>query len=90
LGDFADTAALVQGLDAVVTVDTSVAHLAGGVGRPVLMLSRFDACWRWGLQGETTPWYASMRIFRQHRYGDWTLALQQLCDALARLDVDQR
>lgn len=90
LGDFADTAALVQGLDAVVTVDTSVAHLAGGVGRPVLMLSRFDACWRWGLQGEATPWYASMRIFRQHRYGDWTHALRQLCDALARLDVDQR
>lgn len=89
LTDFADTAALVQGLDAVVTVDTSVAHLAGGVGRPVLMLSRFDACWRWGLQGETTPWYASMRIFRQHRYGDWTRALRQLVDALVQLDVQR-
>lgn len=89
LGDFADTAALVQGLDAVVTVDTSVAHLAGSVGRPVLMLSRFDACWRWGLQGETTPWYASLRIFRQHRYGDWAHALRQLVDALARLDVER-
>ncbi len=90
LGDFADTAALVQGLDAVVTVDTSVAHLAGSVGRPVLMLSRFDACWRWGLQGEATAWYAGMRVFRQHRYGDWGQAMQQLGQALERLVAASR
>jgi tetratricopeptide (TPR) repeat protein len=85
LRDFADTAALAQGLDAVVSVDTSVAHLAAGLGRPTLMLSRYDACWRWGLQGTATPWYASMQIFRQHRYGDWAGALRDLDAALADL-----
>jgi tetratricopeptide (TPR) repeat protein len=83
LNDFADTAALAQNLDAVVSVDTSVAHLAAGTGRPTLMLSRYDACWRWGLKGRTTPWYDSMTIFRQHRYGDWSGALQDLDRALS-------
>lgn len=78
LQDFADTAALCQGLDAVVTVDTSVAHLSASIGRPTIMLSRFDACWRWGLTGVQTPWYQSMRIIRQSRYGEWSHALQQV------------
>lgn len=78
LNDFADTAALCQALDAVVTVDTSVAHLCGSIGRPTIMLSRFDACWRWGLKGGQTPWYKSMRIVRQSSYGDWSNALQQV------------
>ena len=78
LHDFADTAALCQALDAVVTVDTSVAHLCASIGRPTIMLSRFDACWRWGLQGVQTPWYSSMRIVRQGRYGDWSNVLQQV------------
>jgi hypothetical protein len=82
LNDFADTAALGQALDAVVTVDTSVAHLSASIGRPTFMLSRFDACWRWGLSGEQTPWYESMRIIRQQSYGDWTDALE---DVKARL-----
>jgi hypothetical protein len=60
-----------------------VAHLAAGTGRPTLMLSRYDACWRWGLKGRTTPWYDSMTIFRQHRYGDWSGALQDLDRALS-------
>lgn len=72
LHDFDDTAALVSLLDLVITVDTSVAHLAGALGRSVWMLSRYDACWRWGAQGETTPWYPSMKIYRQAGYGDWT------------------
>jgi tetratricopeptide (TPR) repeat protein len=76
LNDFAATGALCQALDAVVTVDTSVAHLAASLGRPTFMLSRFDACWRWGLQGEQTPWYESMRICRQPSYGDWSGALK--------------
>lgn len=85
LHDFADTAALCQALDAVVTVDTSVAHLCASIGRPTIMLSRFDACWRWGLQGVQTPWYPSMRIVRQSRYGDWSNVLQQVGSELQAL-----
>lgn len=87
LNDFANTAALAQALDAVVTVDTSVAHLAASLGRPTFMLSRFDACWRWGLTGEKTPWYESMRIIRQPSYGDWTQALQALHTQLGQFST---
>jgi len=65
VGDFADTAALIATLDLVIGVDTSVIHLAGGLGRPVWMLSRFDACWRWLAGREDSPWYPTMRVFRQ-------------------------
>jgi tetratricopeptide (TPR) repeat protein len=78
LNDFANTAALAQALDAVVTVDTSVAHLSASLGRPTFMLSRFDACWRWGLSGAKTPWYDTMHICRQPGYGDWTGALEEV------------
>ncbi|MBS1028215.1 tetratricopeptide repeat protein [Gluconobacter albidus] len=69
--DFADTAARLYGVDLLISVDTSMVHLAGGLGLPVWMISRSDACWRWGETGSTTPWYPSMRIFRQPRSGDW-------------------
>ncbi len=71
LKDFADTAALMKALDLIVTVDTSVAHLAGALGRPVWLLNRFNTDWRWMLQREDSPWYPSMRIFRQSTPGDW-------------------
>lgn len=78
LSDFADTASLVAGLDLVVSVDTSVAHLAGSLGKPVCILSRFDGCWRW-LQGtDLTPWYSSAILFRQTRAGHWQEALDAL------------
>lgn len=80
--DFADTAALLANLDLLVTVDTSVAHLAGALGRPVWMLSRFDGCWRWLCDREDSPWYSSMRIFRQTEAGNWGPALQRLRQAL--------
>jgi len=71
LGDFYDTAALVMNLDLVISVDTSVAHLAGALGKPVWLLSRFDGCWRW-LDGRTdSPWYPTMRLFRQKQAGKW-------------------
>ena len=85
LQDFADTAALCQALDAVVTVDTSVAHLSASIGRPTIMLSRFDACWRWGLKDVQTPWYQTMRIVRQSSYGDWSQALLRVSAELAQL-----
>lgn len=60
----ADTAAVIENLDLVISVDTSVLHLAGALGKPVWMISRRDACWRWGDTGETSPWYPTLRIFR--------------------------
>lgn len=82
--DFADTAALVANLDLVISVDTSVAHLAAAMGKPVWMLSRYDACWRWMREGEDTPWYPTMRIFRQPSPGDWTSVINRLA---AELDM---
>jgi hypothetical protein len=71
IGDFADTAALVSQLDLLITVDTAVAHLAGGLGRPVWVLDRFSSCWRW-LTGRTdSPWYPSLRLLRQPAPGRW-------------------
>ncbi|RLJ64732.1 tetratricopeptide repeat protein [Sulfurisoma sediminicola] len=81
--DFDDTAAAVSQLDLVITVDTSVAHIVGALGRPVWMLSRFDACWRWGPMGETSAWYPTMTVFRQERYGDWSAPLAKAAQRLA-------
>ena len=84
LADFADTAALVSALDLVVTVDTAVAHLAGALGRPVWMLNRWDGATdpRW-LRGRAgTPWYPSMRIFRQGLPGAWAPVLEAVREAL--------
>ncbi|HEX3349877.1 MAG TPA: tetratricopeptide repeat protein, partial [Acetobacteraceae bacterium] len=80
--DFADTAAIIAGLDAVVSVDTSVVHLAGALGKRVLMLDRYDGCWRW-LAGRTdSPWYPTMRIFRQAQLGDWRPVVAGVVHAL--------
>ena len=85
LGDYADTAALIAALDLVVSVDTSVAHLAGAIGAPVWMLNRPDTDWRWGKQGSATPWYPSMRIFRQAVPRVWEPVLAEVGAALAAL-----
>ena len=71
LVDFAETAAAISALDLVITVDTAVAHLAGSLGKPVWLLAPFAADWRWMLARDDTPWYPSMRIFRQPRPGEW-------------------
>jgi len=83
LNDFADTAALVAALDLVITVDTAVAHLAGALGKPVWILNRFDACWRWLLGREDTPWYPTARLFRQSAPGDWDSVVGQVRTSLA-------
>ena len=69
--DFAATAALIDTLDLVISVDTAIAHLAGAMGKPVWLMNRYASCWRWLQTGAQTKWYASMRIFRQPTVGDW-------------------
>ncbi|MBZ0093588.1 MAG: tetratricopeptide repeat protein, partial [Sulfuricellaceae bacterium] len=83
IDDFADTAALISHLDLVISVDTSVAHLAAAMGKPVWLLSRFDGCWRWLLGRDDTPWYPSMRLFRQRTPGDWTPVIDRIRSELS-------
>jgi hypothetical protein len=83
--DFADTAALVANLDLVISVDTAVAHLAGALGRPFWLLNRFDSCWRWLAGRDDSPWYPTLRLFRQTRPGDWTDVVARVGQALAAL-----
>ena len=78
IADFADTAALMDQLDLIVTVDTSVVHLAGALGKPVWLLNRFDSCWRWGIERDDAPWYPSLRIFRQPAFGDWSTVIERV------------
>src|SRR6185295_11108560 len=82
--DLQDTAALVQALDLVVTVDTVIAHIAGALGKPVWMLNRLESEWRWMLQRDDSPWYPTMRIFRQQTRGDWDQVLADIRGALER------
>ncbi|HTI17705.1 MAG TPA: tetratricopeptide repeat protein [Trinickia sp.] len=89
LNDFADTAALVDNLDLVIAVDTSTAHLAGAMNKPVWVLNRLDTCWRWMLEREDSPWYPSVRLFRQRTLGDWTSVIDAVARALAERVVSQ-
>lgn len=85
LRDFADTAALIQNLDLMITVDTAVAHLAGALGKPVWLMNRFASCWRWLQRRPDTPWYPNVRLFRQPALADWASvvhAVREAADAL--------
>ncbi len=84
LRDFADTAALMAALDLVITVDTACVHLAGALGRKVWMLNRFDSCWRWLRGREDSPWYPSLRIFRQEAPGEWEAVVGRVVEALRK------
>ncbi len=88
--DFADTAALVAQLDLVISVDTSVAHVAAGLGKPVWLLSRFDGCWRWLLDRDDSPWYPNLRLYRQTAPGDWQPVIERLGNDLAAYLAAQR
>jgi tetratricopeptide (TPR) repeat protein len=85
LADFADTAAVLALCDLVIAVDTSVVHLAGAMGRPVWVLVPFAPDWRWGLDGEATPWYPTVRLFRQTSLDDWDNVIARVRDELRRL-----
>lgn len=82
LRDFADTAALVEALDLVISVDTSAVHLAGALGQPVWVLNRYDQCWRWLQDRSDSPWYPTARLFRQRSPGDWHGVIRTVADAL--------
>ena len=81
--DFGDTAALVAALDLVISVDTSVAHLAGALGKPVWLMLPRAADWRWLLSREDSPWYPALRIFRQERQGEWGGVVDRVCRELS-------
>lgn len=83
LADMADTAAVTALVDLVIAVDTSVAHLAGGLGRPVWVMLPFSPDWRWTLTGEHSPWYPQARLLRQPAAGDWQSVIAKLRDELA-------
>jgi tetratricopeptide (TPR) repeat protein len=84
LVDFAETAALIEQLDLVISVDTAAAHLAGALGKPVWILNRFDACWRWLTNRDDTDWYPTARLYRQARPGDWDGVIGTVGAALDR------
>jgi hypothetical protein len=85
LNDFADTAALIANLDLVICADTAVAHLAGAMGKRVWVLIPYLPDWRWMLDRTDSPWYPTMRLFRQPRPGDWETVMQQVATELNSL-----
>jgi tetratricopeptide (TPR) repeat protein len=87
LRDFADTAALIANLDLVISVDTAVVHLAGAMAKPVWTLLAFNPDWRWLLNRTDTPWYPTMRLFRQPAIGDWPSVMRQVAQALGQQAV---
>jgi ADP-heptose:LPS heptosyltransferase len=87
LGDFAETAGLVENLDLVISVDTSVAHLAGAMGKRVWVLLPFVPDWRWMLGRDDSLWYPTMRLFRQTKIGDWGEVVGRVRTELERVAV---
>ena len=83
MGDFADTAGLIANLDLVISVDTSVAHLAGALGKPVWVMDRSDPCWRWLVGRSGSPWFPTLRLFRQPEPGDWQAVIDGVRSELA-------
>jgi Flp pilus assembly protein TadD len=88
--DFSDTAALIENLDLVISVDTSVAHLAGAMGKPVWTLLQYSPDWRWMLDREDSPWYPTMRLFRQPSLGDWESVIERVNRELQVFIDEQR
>ena len=80
--DFLETAAIIANCDLIITSDTSVAHLAGGMGKTTWLLLHKVPEWRWGLEGDTTFWYPSMRLFRQRERGNWSEVMERVAEAL--------
>jgi Flp pilus assembly protein TadD len=90
LTNFAETAAAASAMDLVIAVDTAVAHMAGALGKPTWILLPHILDWRWFYERDDSPWYPSVRLFRQHRPGDWESVLNRLSGELERLAADVR
>lgn len=90
VSDFYDTACLIDNLDLVIAVDTSTAHLAGALGKPTWMLHRLDGDWRWFLDREDSPWYDSMKIYRQTIYKDWHPVIKQIANDLIARSIEKK
>ena len=88
LSDFADTAALIENLDLVITVDTAIVHLAGAMGKPAWVLLPFASDWRWMLSRADSPWYPTLRLFRQQKRGDWGMPIAQIAGTLCRTNLN--
>lgn len=84
IADFSDTAALIEAMDLVIAVDTSVAHVAAACGKPVWILLPYNPDYRWMLDSELTPWYPTARLFRQTEADDWASVLERVRLALAQ------
>jgi ADP-heptose:LPS heptosyltransferase len=82
LGDFADTGAVIAGLDLVIAVDTAVVHLAGAIGAQAWVLVPEPSDWRWLLNRDDSPWYPQLRLFRQRKPADWAPVLTAVAEAL--------
>ncbi len=82
--DFADAAAIIDLVDFVITIDTSIAHLSGALGKETWVLLQYDAEWRWLLDREDSPWYPKARLFRQPKPGDWPAVIQKLKSEMAK------
>ncbi|MCC7168395.1 MAG: hypothetical protein IT565_12590 [Rhodospirillales bacterium] len=89
LTDFAATAAVLSQLDVLVTIDTAIAHLAGALGVPTYVLLLYHSDWRWGAAGTATPWYPSLKLFRQARFDDWQAPLLDVARDLRRVAEGQ-
>jgi ADP-heptose:LPS heptosyltransferase len=82
LRDFGDTAALIEAMDLVISIDTAVAHLAGALAKPVWIMLPFNPDWRWLLGRDDSPWYPTARLFRQPVRGDWDAVLRSVAASL--------
>jgi ADP-heptose:LPS heptosyltransferase len=82
LSDFAETAAAIANLDLIITVDIAVAHVAGALGRPAWVMLRSRSDWRWLIEREDSPWYPTLRLFRQRAAGDWNVVVARVRAAL--------
>ena len=82
LNDFATSAAAIENLDLVISVDTSVAHLTGALGKPIWLALAFGGEWRYPEGREDSPWYPSMRLFQQTRFGDWDGVFRRIAESL--------
>jgi tetratricopeptide (TPR) repeat protein len=87
LHDFSDTAAFIENLDLIISVDTSTAHMAGALGKEVWILSRYDNCWRWLIDRKDSPWYPTATIFRQSEPGEWEVVIQELKSNLKNVEI---